>query len=148
MLAMSPGDLPTATGVAKHTIAGFEMGQSSPYPRTITALESAGVEFIEENGGAQAFGCARIPDRRQRGVRDHLAAFGVAADGARMGAAIAVVIGSIGLCAAAISAAAPLFGFGDAWLYAGIGLAGRTFVAQRTLQRQQVRSGRSAPPSP
>lgn len=148
-------------------------------------------------GVAQVFGCARIPDRRQRGGRDHLAAFGVAADGARMGAAIAVVIGAIGLlaesitatgaavplgtaiehlafgsiwvmlvltavmcillgagvptvglCAAAISAAAPLFGFGDAWLSAGIGLAGGTFVAQRTLKRQEVRSGRSSPPSP
>ncbi|MBS4011997.1 MAG: helix-turn-helix transcriptional regulator [Roseovarius sp.] len=55
MLAMSQDDLASATGVAKRTIAGFEMGQSSPYPRTIAAiraaLESAGVEFIPENGG-------------------------------------------------------------------------------------------------
>ncbi|KAA0920261.1 XRE family transcriptional regulator [Aquicoccus porphyridii] len=37
------------------SIAGFEMGQSSPYPRTIVALraalESARVELIAENGG-------------------------------------------------------------------------------------------------
>lgn len=57
-------------------------------------------------------------------------------------------VSRLALCAAAIFAAAPLFGFGDAWLLAGIGLAGGTFVAQRTLQRQEVRSGRSAPPSP
>ncbi|MGX0977140.1 putative transcriptional regulator [Roseovarius sp. MBR-51] len=55
MLAMSQGDLASSTGVAKRTIAGFEMGQSTPYSRTIAALraalESAGVEFIAENGG-------------------------------------------------------------------------------------------------
>ncbi|WP_306006380.1 helix-turn-helix domain-containing protein [Aquicoccus porphyridii] len=55
MLAMSQGDLAGVTGVAKRTIAGFEMGQSFPYSRTIAALraalESAGVEFIAENGG-------------------------------------------------------------------------------------------------
>ncbi len=55
MLAMSQSDLASTTGVAKRTIASFEMGQSSPYSRTIdalrAALESAGVEFISENGG-------------------------------------------------------------------------------------------------
>lgn len=55
MLAMSQDDLANATGIAKRTIAGFEMGHSSPYERTMSALraalESAGVEFIAENGG-------------------------------------------------------------------------------------------------
>lgn len=55
MVAMSQDDLASATGIAKRTIAGFEMGQSSPYARTIAALraalEAAGVEFIAENGG-------------------------------------------------------------------------------------------------
>jgi predicted transcriptional regulator len=64
MLAISQDDLARATGVAKRTIAGFEMGQSTPYPRTITAirqaLELAGVEFIDPNGGGPG---VRLRDR-------------------------------------------------------------------------------------
>lgn len=55
MLAISQDDLSNRTGVSKRSIAGFEMGQSKPYDRTLNAiraaLEAAGIEFIEENGG-------------------------------------------------------------------------------------------------
>lgn len=55
MLAMSQDDLANLTGVSKRTIAGFEMGQNSPYDRTLSALrgalEKAGVQFIPANGG-------------------------------------------------------------------------------------------------
>jgi transcriptional regulator with XRE-family HTH domain len=47
-------DLATAAKVSPDTIARLERGESL-YPRTIdvirTALETAGVEFIHENGG-------------------------------------------------------------------------------------------------
>jgi hypothetical protein len=40
---------------ATKTIADFERGARAPYPRTLEdvrgALEKAGVEFIDENGG-------------------------------------------------------------------------------------------------
>jgi hypothetical protein len=48
------GKTPSATGCAK-TIADFERGAREPYPRTLEdvreALEKAGIEFIDENGG-------------------------------------------------------------------------------------------------
>ena len=41
--------------MAKATIANFEAGKRAPYDRTLldvrASLESAGVEFIPENGG-------------------------------------------------------------------------------------------------
>lgn len=55
LLRISQDDLVRASGVAKATIAAFELGQRKPYARTIAAiraaLEAAGVEFIAENGG-------------------------------------------------------------------------------------------------
>ena len=55
LVGMSQDDLVEASGVAKGTIATFELGQRQPYARTLaairSALEAAGVEFIEENGG-------------------------------------------------------------------------------------------------
>jgi transcriptional regulator with XRE-family HTH domain len=51
----SQNDLVAASKVAKKTIADFEREARQPYARTLaairTALEAAGVEFIEENGG-------------------------------------------------------------------------------------------------
>ncbi len=48
-------DLAEAAKTARSTLADFEAGKRSPHPRTLaavrTALESAGVEFIAENGG-------------------------------------------------------------------------------------------------
>jgi len=55
LLAWSQDDLARASGVPKRTIARLELGQGVPQRRTVaairTALESAGVEFIAENGG-------------------------------------------------------------------------------------------------
>ena len=55
MLRMRREDLAAAAQVAQATLTDFEAGKRTPYPRTLsairTALESAGVEFIAENGG-------------------------------------------------------------------------------------------------
>ncbi|WP_080986728.1 helix-turn-helix domain-containing protein [Acetobacter pasteurianus] len=55
LLNWSQNQLEEAARVAKKTIADFEREARTPYPRTLsairTALETAGVEFIEENGG-------------------------------------------------------------------------------------------------
>ncbi|NHO19006.1 transcriptional regulator [Acetobacter oeni] len=55
LLNWSQGELETASAVAKKTIADFEREARAPYPRTLAglraALESAGVAFIDENGG-------------------------------------------------------------------------------------------------
>ncbi|GAB4063953.1 helix-turn-helix transcriptional regulator [Ancylobacter sonchi] len=55
LLAWSQDQLAEASGVAKATIANFELGKRTPYDRTLTdlrtALEAAGIEFIPENGG-------------------------------------------------------------------------------------------------
>jgi transcriptional regulator with XRE-family HTH domain len=53
-LNLSVRDLAALAKVSTNTLTRFERGESL-YPRTIdairTALESAGVEFIAENGG-------------------------------------------------------------------------------------------------
>ncbi len=55
MLDMTREALSKASEVAQATIADFETGRRQPYPRTLAAiraaLEAAGIEFIEENGG-------------------------------------------------------------------------------------------------
>ena len=52
---MKREDLARSSEVAHATLADFEAGKRQPYPRTLaairTALETAGVEFIAENGG-------------------------------------------------------------------------------------------------
>jgi transcriptional regulator with XRE-family HTH domain len=54
LIAWSQDQLASASKVAKATIANFEAGKRAPYDRTLadlrTALESAGVIFVEENG--------------------------------------------------------------------------------------------------
>ena len=44
-----------AAGIAERTLIDFERGARTPYDRTIAdiraALEEAGIEFIDENGG-------------------------------------------------------------------------------------------------
>jgi transcriptional regulator with XRE-family HTH domain len=55
LLDWSQGDLEAAAQVARKTIADFEGGGRRPYGRTVealqAALESAGIQFIAENGG-------------------------------------------------------------------------------------------------
>ena len=55
LLGWTQDDLEAASNVAKKTIADFERDARQPRPRTLTdirrALEEAGVEFIEPNGG-------------------------------------------------------------------------------------------------
>lgn len=55
LIGWSQDQLADASKVAKATIANFEAGKRQPYPRTLddlrAALESAGIEFIPENGG-------------------------------------------------------------------------------------------------
>ena len=53
-LSLGVRDLATAANVSTNTVTRLERGESL-YPRTVdairTALETAGVEFIPENGG-------------------------------------------------------------------------------------------------
>ncbi len=55
LLAWSQDQLAAASNVPKRTIARLELAQGTPQRRTLatirSALEAAGVEFIEENGG-------------------------------------------------------------------------------------------------
>jgi transcriptional regulator with XRE-family HTH domain len=55
LLGWSQDRLVEASAVPKRTLPRFELGQGEPQRRTVTAirgaLESAGVEFIAENGG-------------------------------------------------------------------------------------------------
>ncbi len=55
LLGWSQDALAEASRVNKKTIADFERGARQPYDRTLRdlreAMERAGVEFIEENGG-------------------------------------------------------------------------------------------------
>lgn len=55
LLPWSQDQLAEASGVAKATIANFELGKRTPYDRTLAdiraALEAAGIQFIPENGG-------------------------------------------------------------------------------------------------
>ncbi|PZX11856.1 helix-turn-helix protein [Palleronia aestuarii] len=55
MLGLSQDGLAKRSGVAVSSIIPFEKGQRAPRNATLaairTALEAAGVEFIEENGG-------------------------------------------------------------------------------------------------
>ncbi len=55
MLGLSRQDLACSAKVAARTLVDFETGARKPYDRTLIdirrALENAGVEFIDENGG-------------------------------------------------------------------------------------------------
>jgi transcriptional regulator with XRE-family HTH domain len=55
MLDMSRSELASAATVAPRTIADFETGARQPHASTLRliriALEAAGVEFIDPNGG-------------------------------------------------------------------------------------------------
>lgn len=54
LLGVSQDELAELSGVAKRTIASFELEERQPYGRTLTALkdalEQSGVIFVAENG--------------------------------------------------------------------------------------------------
>ena len=62
LIGWSQDKLATESKVAKATIANFEANRRAPYDRTLVdlraTLETAGVEFIPENGGG-----VRLRDR-------------------------------------------------------------------------------------
>ncbi len=55
MVGLSQTQLAEAAAVSRQTLVDFERGARTPYPNNLaairSALESAGVEFIEQNGG-------------------------------------------------------------------------------------------------
>ncbi len=55
MLRLTRDELAKEASVAVATLADFEVGRRQPHPRTLeairAALEAAGVEFIQGNGG-------------------------------------------------------------------------------------------------
>ncbi|GAN63353.1 putative transcriptional regulator [Acetobacter indonesiensis NRIC 0313] len=55
LVGLTQDDLASASGLPKRTIARVELAEVSPRQSTLSsvraALEAAGVEFIEENGG-------------------------------------------------------------------------------------------------
>lgn len=55
LLSWRQDELEASSGVTKKTIADFERGARTPREATLTAirlaLEAAGIEFIDENGG-------------------------------------------------------------------------------------------------
>ena len=64
LIQIGQAELAGAAGVSKQTLVDFERGARQPYERTIdrivTALEAAGVEFIDPNGGGPG---VRLRDR-------------------------------------------------------------------------------------
>lgn len=68
LLGVTQGDLAGLSGVSQRTIASFETDQRQPIPSIVAALqgalERAGVEFIEENGGGA--GIRLVKSRRKR----------------------------------------------------------------------------------
>lgn len=61
-------DLAIAAGVGKVTVRQFEIGNAVPRQATITvmkmALEAAGVEFIDENGGGAGVRLRKVSSDR------------------------------------------------------------------------------------
>ena len=66
MVAVSQDDLAAKSGVAKATIAAFELGQRQPYASTMdklrAALEAAGVVFLPENGNGPGVALRKAGD--------------------------------------------------------------------------------------
>ena len=63
LLGWSQDQLSDASSIPKRTIARLELGEVTPQRRTVdtlrATLESAGVEFIAENGGGPGVRLAR-----------------------------------------------------------------------------------------
>jgi transcriptional regulator with XRE-family HTH domain len=74
LIGWSQEELATQSKIGRATIADFESGKRQPYETTLAtlcaALESAGVEFIAENGGGAGVRLKKgaSADRRGQGV--------------------------------------------------------------------------------
>jgi transcriptional regulator with XRE-family HTH domain len=70
LVSWSQEDLCARAKVAKRTLQLFELGQREPYTRTLEALrlalEKAGVEFIDENGGGPGVRLAKPKRKKSR----------------------------------------------------------------------------------
>jgi transcriptional regulator with XRE-family HTH domain len=70
LVSWSQEDLCARAKVAKRTLQLFELGQREPYTRTLEALrlalEKAGVEFIDENGGGPGVRLAKSKRKKSR----------------------------------------------------------------------------------
>jgi transcriptional regulator with XRE-family HTH domain len=64
----SQSALAEAAKVSRQTVVDFERGARTPYPNNLlavrAALEAAGVEFIDENGGGPGVRLAKAPKRK------------------------------------------------------------------------------------
>ena len=76
MLNISREELAQVAGVAERTISDFEAGRRRPIPATLSAirsaLERAGIQFVEENGGGPGVRLkrGRAPDEVEPGKHD------------------------------------------------------------------------------
>jgi predicted transcriptional regulator len=70
LLGMTQSDLALSSGVSLRTIAHFEAGERTPIPANHaalrSALETAGVTFIAENGGGAGVRLAKVKARKRR----------------------------------------------------------------------------------
>lgn len=66
MLGWNQGQLAGAAQLSRMTVVDFEAGRRLPHPNNLAAiraaLEAAGVEFIEENGGGPGVRLRRLAD--------------------------------------------------------------------------------------
>ncbi len=66
MLNLEQSDVADRAGIARATLIDFEKGQRIPRAATVAAiraaLEAAGVEFIDENGGGAGVRLIRNAD--------------------------------------------------------------------------------------
>jgi DNA-binding XRE family transcriptional regulator len=69
LVAMTQADLAAQSGVSARTIAHFEVGARQPIPANAgalrKALEAAGIEFIDENGGGAGVRLAKLKGKRR-----------------------------------------------------------------------------------
>lgn len=69
MLGWKQSDLCAKADVSKMTLADFEAEKRNPHPRTLgairSALEEAGIELVEENGGGEGLRFRQRRDERR-----------------------------------------------------------------------------------
>ena len=72
LIEWSRAELADKSGVSERTITDFERGARSPINASLQAikraLESGGVEFIEENGGGPGVRLRESPEKAEKGL--------------------------------------------------------------------------------